>query len=63
VDNGSKRPEGHRGKPREALDQQYGEIGISAVAAAMRYQGDRKPVAPQQGDNQDEAYEAAHQAA
>jgi len=62
VDQGSKRSEGqaNRGKPREALDRQYGEIGISAVAAAMRYQGDHKSAAPkQQGDNQDEADQAA----
>jgi len=64
VDNGSKRPEGYRGTPREALDRRYGEIGISAVAAAMRYQGDHKAPAPmQQGDHQDEDYEATHQAA
>ena len=46
VDTGSKRPEGYRGTPREALDRRYGEIGISAVAAAMRYQGDHKSPAP-----------------
>ncbi len=27
---------------RERLDRRYGEIGISAVAAAVRYQGERK---------------------
>ena len=60
MDNGSKRPEGYRGKPREALDRQYGEIGISAVAAAMRYQGDHTSAAPkQQGDHQDDADQAA----
>ncbi len=33
---------------REAqnLEVRYGEIGISAVAAAMRYQGDAKKQAP-----------------
>jgi hypothetical protein len=33
---------------REAqnLEVRYGEIGISAVAAAMRYQGDAKADAP-----------------
>jgi len=27
---------------RERLDRRYGEIGISAVAAAVRYQGELK---------------------
>ena len=30
---------------REQLDRRYGEIGISAVAAAVRYQGDIKAAA------------------
>jgi hypothetical protein len=30
------------GAARAALDGQYGKIGISAVAAAVRYQGDSK---------------------
>ncbi|HUI96563.1 MAG TPA: hypothetical protein VLX44_12475 [Xanthobacteraceae bacterium] len=63
MDNGSKRPEGNRGKPREALDRRYGEIGISAVAAAVRYQGELKSAAPAGGDDQGEAYQATHQAA
>ena len=29
-----------RANGRERLDHRYGEIGISAVAAAVRYQGD-----------------------
>ena len=33
---------GDRANGREQLDRRYGEIGISAVAAAMRYQGDIK---------------------
>ena len=62
MDKGSQRSEGqaNRGKPREALDRQYGEIGISAVAAAMRYQGDHTSAAQkQQGDHQDDADQAA----
>lgn len=31
-----------RRRPRDVLDQRYGAIGISAVAAAVRYQGDAK---------------------
>ena len=30
---------GSNGQPRPALDACYGQIGISAVAAAARYQG------------------------
>ena len=39
---------------REAqnLEVRYGEIGISAVAAAMRYQGDAKQPAPAPTDSQ-----------
>jgi hypothetical protein len=48
-----------RGKPHEALDRRYGEIGISAVAAAMRYQGDLKTDAPEREDDQDRANRAA----
>ena len=32
------------------LEVRYGEIGISAVAAAMRYQGDAKTPAPGPAD-------------
>jgi len=65
VDEGKKRSEGqaNRGNPREALDRRYGEIGISAVAAAMLYQGDLKSAAPKQQGDHDEDYEATHQAA
>lgn len=31
-----------RAKEREELDRRYNKIGISAVAAAVRYQGDVK---------------------
>jgi len=34
--------EEHRPGERTNLDRQYGNIGISAVAAALRYQGDGK---------------------
>jgi hypothetical protein len=39
---------------REAqnLEVRYGEIGISAVAAAMRYQGDAKKLARAPNDQQ-----------
>ena len=39
---------------REAqnLEGRYGEIGISAVVAAMRYQGEAKPSARDQPDRQ-----------
>jgi hypothetical protein len=32
----------HQARGRERLDRRYGEIGISAVAAAVRYQGASK---------------------
>jgi hypothetical protein len=32
----------HSGESATALDRSYGEIGISAVAAAVRYQGSAK---------------------
>jgi hypothetical protein len=34
-----------RTSPRGDLDQRYHKIGISAVAAAVRYQGETKPAA------------------
>jgi len=36
---------------RERLDRRYGEIGISAVAAAVRYQGDIKATAGARHDD------------
>jgi len=43
---------------REALDERYGAIGISAVAAAVRYLGE--PKAPERThDDQDKANKAA----
>jgi hypothetical protein len=36
---------GVRGSVSE-IDQRYGKIGISAVAAAVRYQGAARPPAP-----------------
>jgi hypothetical protein len=40
--------EGYVGRPmgREGLDQRYRKIGISAVAAAVRYQGEAKQAKP-----------------
>lgn len=54
MDKGSKRSEGYadRIKPREGLDRRYGEIGISAVAAAVRYQGETKAIRPQDDDQE-----------
>ncbi len=46
-------------KAREALDRRYGEIGISAVAAAVRYQGEQKTAAPERNEDQDGADKAA----
>jgi hypothetical protein len=46
-----------RGYGREELDRRYGDIGISAVAAAMRYQGDAKT--DTQSDREARADEAA----
>jgi hypothetical protein len=34
--------EGSRPQPKDELDRCYGSIGISAVAAAVRYQSDAK---------------------
>jgi hypothetical protein len=47
------------GSERLDLDRRYGEIGISAVAAALRYGSDGKnpayaPVAPQPSDEREE---------
>ncbi|MGE0060945.1 MAG: hypothetical protein AB7T86_02585 [Xanthobacteraceae bacterium] len=46
---------GRRGKGPE-LDERYAEIGISAVAAAIRYQGDcqRNPARPSVSSGRDE---------
>ena len=35
-----------RRRPGDMLDQRYGAIGISAVAAAVRYQSDAKETRP-----------------
>ncbi len=53
--------DGHadRAKTREQLDRRYGEIGISAVAAAVRYQGEQKTPAPERAQDQDGADRAA----
>lgn len=42
---------------REDLDRRYREIGISAVAAALRYQGEVKtePPTPEDRDKADKA--------
>jgi hypothetical protein len=44
--------EGYAGRAneREALDRRYHKIGISAVAAAMRYQGNTKIAEPRNDD-------------
>ena len=39
-------PEGRRNEPN--LDSRYGEIGISAVAAALKYNGKAEALAPRQ---------------
>jgi hypothetical protein len=44
---------------REPLDRRYHEIGISAVAAAVRYQGDTKTPARRRDDDQVRAGTAA----
>jgi len=44
---------------RERLDRRYGEIGISAVAAAVRYQGEIKAEAEVRDDEQVRAKSAA----
>ena len=53
--------EGYAGRAngREALDRRYGEIGISAVAAAVRYQGGAKAAAGARDDDQARAESAA----
>jgi len=43
--------EGYADRGRERLDRRYGEIGISAVAAAVRYQGDSKAAASDRSDD------------
>ncbi len=40
-----------RARGRERLDRRYGEIGISAVAAAVRYQGASKTEAGARDDD------------
>jgi hypothetical protein len=46
--------EGYDGQEygREELDRRYREIGISAVAAAVRYQGDARTVSGDRDDDQ-----------
>jgi hypothetical protein len=41
-----------RAQDREDLDRRYGEIGISAVAAAVRYQDRAKAAAGDRDDDQ-----------
>jgi hypothetical protein len=41
-----------RAQDREGLDRRYQAIGIAAVAAAVRYQGDAKPAAVVRDDDQ-----------
>ena len=46
--NNKAQPNERREQP--SLDRRYGEIGISAVAAAVRYQSDTKKPAPVPAD-------------
>jgi hypothetical protein len=49
-------------RPREQadLERQYGNIGISAVAAAVRYEGGKNPAyAPDASRDEDESQAAA----
>jgi hypothetical protein len=48
-----------RASGRERLDRRYGAIGISAVAAAVRYQGESKADAGARDDDQVSAKTAA----
>ena len=48
-----------RASGRERLDRRYGEIGISAVAAAVQYQGDSKTRVDARDDEQVSAKSAA----
>jgi len=48
-----------RAKGREELDRRYRKIGISAVAAAVRYQGKAESVADARNDDQAETESAA----
>ena len=47
-----------RAHGRERLDRRYGEIGISAVAAAVRYQGELKATAGARDDDDHEQVSA-----
>lgn len=50
-----------KGRPQAELDRRYGRIGISAVAAALRYQSDSKnpAYAPTHPGEDKRAFEAA----
>jgi len=48
-----------RASGRERLDRRYGEIGISAVAAAVRYQGEAKAPTQTRDDDRARAESAA----
>jgi len=48
-----------RAKEREELDRRYNKIGIPAVAAAVRYQGNTKITEPRNDDDRFEAESAA----
>ena len=48
-----------RSKARVDLGERYGEIGISAVAAAVRYQGPTKNAAYARDDGRSAAEQAA----
>jgi hypothetical protein len=51
-------PETRREEP--SLDHRYGQIGISAVAAALRYQSDaKKPANAPAAPRKDDAYAEA----
>jgi hypothetical protein len=56
----SKKTENVQASSRKAgsLDSRYGEIGISAVAAALQYSGDVKTAAPELASQQDDRWHA-----
>jgi hypothetical protein len=56
----SPRPRSEQRRERAELDARYGKIGISAVAAAVRYQSDSRnpayaPVSPHSSDRDEDA--------
>ncbi len=59
-DNNAEKRQDKRAGERTNLDRQYGTIGISAVLAALRYQGETKnPAYAPARRREDERFEAA----